>query len=205
MTTITKRILIACLCALPTFAFATDKPAEVTVAAPQPTAVPAPTEALLKPVAVQSARIGFVDIARIGTESERGKALRIMLNAKKDQLQSTFESKKKQLDKLKASIEATIAKLTPQQREAKSKEFQKKLEELQKLAQASEGELNALQDKESTSLFEAIERSAVAHGKANAFTAIIIKKELLYASTAVDAHDVTDALIKALNQSDQKK
>ncbi len=205
MTTITKTILIACVCTLPTLAFAIDKPAEVTVAAPQQTAVAPPIEALLKPAAVPSARIGFVDIVRIGTESERGKALRTMLSAKKDKLQSTFESKKKQLDKLKASIEATIAKLTPQQREAKSKEFQKKLEDLQKLAQTSEGDFIALQEKETTSLFEAIEQSAVAHGKANAFSAIIIKKDLLYASTAVDAQDVTDALIKALNQSDQKK
>ena len=205
MTTITKSILIACVCALPTLAFAADKPAEATVVTPQQTAVATPTEAVQKPATVQSARIGYVDIVRIGTESEQGKALRTLLNSKKEQLQSTFESKKKQLDKLKASIEASAAKSTPQQREAKSKEFQKKLEELQKLAQTSEGEFLAMQEKATTSLFEAIEQSAVAHGKANAFTAIIIKKDLLYSSTAVDAQDVTDALIKALNQADQKK
>jgi outer membrane protein len=95
--------------------------------------------------------------------------------------------------------------MTPQQREAKSKEFQKKVEEFQKFAQTSEGELHALQEKETKSLYEAIEQSATAHGKANGFAAVIVKKELLYIDNTVEAQDVTDALIKALNQVGEKK
>lgn len=200
-----KRVLIACIVSLPAFAFAADVPPEVK---PLPAAA---AEAPLKPAAVQAAaalqaaRIGYVDIARIGTESERGKALKSLLSARKDKLQEKINGKKKQLEKLKTSIEAKIASMTPQQREAKSKEFQKKVEEFQKLAQASEAELSALQEKESKAFYEAVEQSAGAHGKANGFAAIVIKKELLYVGSSVDAQDVTDALIKALNQSEAKK
>jgi outer membrane protein len=201
-----KRVLIACFFALPSLAFAADTAVEVKPPAPPQTAVSAPAEAALKPAAAtQGARIGYVDIARIGTESERGKAFRTLLTSKKDSLQGKIEGKKKALDKLKTSIEAKIATMTPKQREAKSKEFQKKLEELQKLAQASEEEFLALQEKETKTLFEAIEQAAAEHGKTNGYAAIVIKKELLYVAGSVDAQDVTDTLIKALNQAGQKK
>jgi outer membrane protein len=116
-----------------------------------------------------------------------------------------MDGKKKQLEKLKTSIEAKFASLSPAQREARSKEFQKKLEEFQKLAQESEKEFYTLQEKETGALYEAIERAAVAHGAAGGFAAIVIKKELLYVGGSVDAQDVTDALITALNLADLKK
>ena len=201
-----KRVLIACFFALPSLVSAADNTAEVKSTAPLQTTVSAPAEAELKPaVAAQTARIGYVNIARIGTESERSRALKTLLTSRKDKLQGKIDGKKKQIEKLKTSIEAKIATMTPQQREAKSKEFQKKLEEFQKFAQASEDEFIALQEKETRALYEAIEQAAVEHGKANGFAAIVVKKELLYIGSSVDAQDVTDALIKALNQTGQKK
>ncbi|NTW98799.1 MAG: OmpH family outer membrane protein [Geobacteraceae bacterium] len=206
MSTHFKRVLITCLLALPSLAFAADNAAETKPSVPPQTTASAPAEAAPKAAAAtQSTRIGYVDIARIGTESERGKALRTQLMSRKDSLQGKIEGKKKSLDRLKTSIEAKIATMTPKQREAKSKEFQKKLEELQKFAQTSEEEFGALQEKETGALFRAIEQSAVEHGKANGYAAIVVKKELLYVGSSVDAQDVTDALIKALNQADQKK
>jgi outer membrane protein len=206
MPTDIKRVLIACIIALPSFAFAAENIAEIKPPVPTQTVVSTPAEAVTKPAAsTQPARIGYVDIVRIGTESERGKALKTLLTSKKDSLQGKIEGKKKALDKLKTSIEAKIATMTPKQREAKSKEFQKKVEDLQKFARASEEEFLDLQDKETKTLFDAIEQSAVEHGKANGYAAIVIKKELLYVGSSVDAQDVTDALIKALNQAGQKK
>lgn len=208
MPTMFKRALIACFFAFPTLVFAADKPADAKPATPPQTTVAAPAESGLKPVpvaALQPARIGYVDMARIGTESERGKALKSLLTEKKDKLQKKVDGKKKVIEKLKTSIEAKIATMTPQQREAKSKEFQKKVEEFQKFARASEEELGALQEKETKAFYEAIEQAAMAHGKTNGFAVIVIKKELLYVGSSVDAQDVTDALIKALDQADRKK
>lgn len=197
-----KRVLFACFFALPSLAFAADNAGEASPTTPPQTAVSAPAEASLKPAAAnRAARIGYVDIARIGTESERGKALRTLLTSKQDTLQGKIEGKKKTIEKLKTSIEAKIATMTPKQREAKSKEFQKKLEELQKLARASEEEFVALQEKETGALFRAIEQAAVEYGTANGYDAIVVKKELLHIAGTVDAQDVTDALIKTLNQS----
>ncbi len=201
-----KSILIACFIALPSFTFAADNAVEALPVVLPPVTVSAPVEALTTPaVTAQNVRIGYVDIVRIGSESERGKALKGQLTTKKDALQGKIDVKKKQIEKLKTSIEAKIATMTPPQREAKSKEFQKKLEEFQKFARASEEEFYLLQEKETKALYEVIEQSAVAHGKVNGFAAIVIKKELLYVGSSVDAKDVTDELIKALNLVDQKK
>jgi len=209
-----KKVLITLIIALPTLSFAADDaPAgEPKSASPSQTTVSAPQAVVAiesKPAAATSARpsakIGYVDIARIVSESDPGKALKTLLTARKDQLQGKIDGKKKQIEKLKTSIESKISTMTPQQREAKSKEFQKKLEEFQKFARTSEEELFALQDKETKTLYEEIEKSAVAHGKANDFSVIVIKKELLYVGNAVDAQDVTEALIKALNETGLKK
>jgi outer membrane protein len=201
-----KSILIACLIALPSFTFAADNPVAATPVVPPPVTVSAPVEALATSAAAsQNARIGYVDIARIGSDSERGKTVKALLTAKKDALQGKADGKKKQLEKFKTAIEGKIATMTPAQREAKSKEFQKKLEEFQKFARASEEEFYLLQEKETKALYEVIEQAAVAHGKASGFAAIVIKKELLYVGASVDAKDVTDDLIKALNLADQKK
>lgn len=197
MNTFIRKTVFACLVVLPSLAFAADKAAEEKSTTPPP--------AIESASAAKTAKIGYVDIARIGTESDQGKALRVRLSAKRDALQAKIDGKKKQVEKLKASIEAKIATMTPQQREAKSKEFQKKLEELQKLAQASEKEFFTLQESETKALYDEIEKSAAAHGKTNSFAVIVVKKELLYVGDSVDAKDVTDDLIKALDQTNKKK
>lgn len=203
---IIPRLLIALLFAVPTIAFAAGETPPVATAAPQP----APAVTITAPPAEQAAttqgtRIGYVDVSRIAVESERGKALKTLLSARKDQLQGKLDARKKQIEKLKSAIEAKIAHMTPQQRDAKAKEFQKKLDDFQKFARTSEEELYALQEKETKELFNEVEKAAAAHGTANKLAAIVIKKELLYIGSGVDAQDVTDALIKAMNEARQKK
>ncbi len=179
-----------------------------------PLQIDAPLQTLPVPVAESprsstsselKTRIGFVDTGRIAAESEQGKALKVLLSAKKDALQEKVTARKKQLDKVRAAIEPKLASMTPSQREAKSREFQKKVEELQKLAQKSEEEFYGIQEKESKLLYEAIERAATAYGTTAGLALVVVKKELLYVAGTVDAQDVTDSLIKALNLSNRKK
>ncbi len=209
-----KIVLIALITVLlPTLSVAADgaQTAEPKVSTPAKTSLGTPPliTAESKPEAAtpvrQSTRVGYVDIVRIGTESDKGKALRALLDAKKNQLQGKIDGKKKQIEKLKTSIESKIATMTPPQREAKSKEFQKKLDEYQKFVRTAEEEFMALQEKETKALFEEIERTSAAHGAAGGFAVIVIKKELLYVGNAVDAQDVTEAVIKLMNEAGQKK
>ncbi|WP_168206103.1 OmpH family outer membrane protein [Geobacter sp. FeAm09] len=212
MTTLLKTLLVAALAAsLPGLAAAADPtPADTkpAVAAPAPT-TPATTAPEKKPsdgaTARQSTKLGSVDLTRIGDETAQGKAVQAKLQEKKDKLQTRIDGKRKQLDKLRAGIQAKLPSLSPAQRAAKEKEFQKKVEEFQKLGKQLEEELFSLQEKETKALYDETERAAAAYGKANGFAVIIIKKQLLYVGSDVDAQDVTDALIAAMDAAAKKK
>ncbi len=172
-------------------------------AAPTPsiTAVPNIAEAP-KP---QQLRLGYVDIGRVLAESSLGKASATQVKQKQEKLRAQALSKRKQLDKQKAAIEAQMPSLSPAQREAKSKEFQKKVENFQKFGMKLEKELQTLQEGLNQSFNEAIEKAATEYGKANSLALVVVKREMLYLSNSVDAQDVTDGIIKMMNAKWMKK
>lgn len=172
----------------------------------------APPEALAAPLKVVEVnktsgvmKIGYADMAKISSESSLGKASQSQAKAKQEKLQSQVQTKRKQLDKQKAAIEATIASLTPAQREAKAKDFQKKVEAFQKFGVNAEKEFQTLQEGLSKSLYEAIEQAAVEYGKANNLSLVVVKRELLYLANGVDAQDVSEGIIKLMDEKWLKK
>jgi outer membrane protein len=214
MTTMLKKLLIATIItSLPALAAATD-PAPAAGAKPtaaaetlqqSPTAASTESKPSDAAAASQTTRIGFVDTARIFNETVRGKAIEAKLKGMKDKMQARVDAKRKQFDKQRASFEATLPTLSQEQREAKAKELQKKFEEFQKLGKKLEEELYTTQGNESKGLYDATEHAAVAYGKANSFAVIVVKKELLYVGDNIDVQDVTDALVKAMDEAARKK
>lgn len=176
--------------------------------APMPSLLPAAPQALPAPVqkpaegttAQQPMRLGHVDMARIAAESETGKAGQSQLADLKNKLEGQIEAKRKQLDKQKSAIEAKLKTLTPQQRETKAKEFQKKVEEFQKFGINAEKQLQTRQEEFSEKLFKAIEQASVDLGKAKGLAVVVIKKELLYLGSGVDAEDVTNEVITKIDK-----
>jgi outer membrane protein len=206
---VTRLLSVLLLCALPALGFAAETtPADDPKAAPPQaaaTAGPAPLPAASAPAATQQpVRIGYIDVARIGTESELGKASRTQVEGKQKKLQTQLESKRKQLDKQKAALEASFATLTPAQREAKAKGFQKKVEEFQTTVLKAEKELQGLQIDLETALAKAVEQAAAEYGKANGLSLVIVKRELLYMASGVEAEDVTDGIVTLMDAKDKK-
>ena len=150
--------------------------------------------------AQQSMRLGHVDLPRIAAESEMGKAGQTQMLDLKKKLQGQIEAKRKQLEKQKDAIEAKLKTLTPPQREAKAKEFQKKVEEFQKFGMNAEKELQAKQEAFSDKLFKAIEQASADLGKTKGLALVVIKRDLLYLASGVDAQDVTDEVIKKIDK-----
>lgn len=186
-------LLIMLLCAAPLSALAAE-----TAPADGPMAQP-PLQ-----LAPQRVRLGYVDLERITGESGPGKAGQAQMDERKKRLQAQADAKRKQLDRQRDAIEAKLSSLTPPQREARYKEFQKKVQEFQKFAQNAENELLTLQQELSRSLFERVARAAADYGAKNGFAIIIAKQELLYLAAGVDASDVTEAIIKQINEEGKK-
>lgn len=213
-----KILLALLISALPSLGYAADsapvtavtgKSAPVQAAAPAPAtpAVPATAAAPKAPEAPkpQQLRLGYIDIARVGAESNLGKASAAQAKQKQEKLQAQITARRKQLDKQKAAIETQIAGMTQAQREAKAREFQKKVESFQKFGMNAEKEMQTLQQGLGKSFNQAIEQAATEYGKVNGLALVVLKREILYLSGTVDAQDVTEGIIKQMNQKWGKK
>lgn len=179
--------------------------AETAVLNPaQPAAAPLQKAVEAAP-AISATRLGHVDVERIASESELAKSGQAQFGELKKKFQGQIDGKRKQLEKLQSSLEAKIKTLPPAQREAKAKEFQKKVEEFQRFGQNAEKELKAKQEELSEKMFKAIEKASQELGKAKGLALVIIKRELLYLGSGVDAQDVTDDVIKQIDGGMPKK
>lgn len=203
-------LLLLTLCAPPTLAFAAENAAgEQSTTLSSPPAQQTATETAPKsPETTKhqpSIIIGYVDPVKISTDSEPGKAGQAKLIEKKQKLQTQIEAKRKQLDKQKAAIEAKLPTLTPAQRESKGKEFQKKVAEYQNFVEKAEIELQDLQQELSRALFDMIEKAASEYGKSNGLALVTVKRDLLYLAGNVTPQDVTEGVVKLINETMQKK
>lgn len=209
----TKKILLAVLiCSLPSLgsasenAPATETPAAtVPVQAVQPAAPTTTQKTPEIPKAAQALRIGYADIDKIQSESALGKASLAQVKAKQEKLQGQIQAKEKQLVKQQDALKAKLASLSVSQREAKAKEFQKKVEEFQKFGQGAEKELQTLKQELGKSFSEAVEKAAEEFGKASGLALVVVKRELLYLSSGVDTQDASEGIIKLMDEKWQKK
>jgi len=186
-------------------------PPATTAAAPQLLAEPpklqlnVPTVTTAQPQAAPAVLIGYVDPVKISTDSAPGKAGQARLINMKKKLQSQIEAKRKQLDKQRDAIEAKLNTFTPAQRDAKTREFKKKVEEFQKFGQKAENELQELQVELSNNLYEKIQKAADVYAKKTNLALVIVKREVIYQSEGVVPMDITDEIIKLVNAEGPKK
>jgi outer membrane protein len=182
-----------------TAASAVSKPA----VSGQPASAAAPA-AQPAPHAKTVIRFGYLDMPRFGTDSVPGKAISARLKEKSEKYQATIVSKQKQLEKQKKAIEAKIAQLSPEQRAAKSKEFQKKIEGFQKYVQSAEKDMHNLEEQLTVKLFQAVQKAAAAYGKESGLVAVAAKKDILYLNNDVEGVDITSAIIERINKEKLK-
>ncbi len=167
---------------LPTLPVTTPAPASVTPTAP-------------------SARLGLVDINRISAESALGKAAQAQVKAQQAKLQKQVDAKKRQLEKAKADIERQLPTLAPAQREAKAKQFQKKVEEFQKFGMNAEKGLLETQEKLTRELLAAIEQAATRVGATKGLAAVVVKRELLYLASGTEPVDISEDITKLVDET----
>ena len=145
-------------------------------------------------------RVGYVDMRKIAAESDAGKVAKAHFEAKADRHKAQIDTKQKLLEKQKATLEAKLPTYTPEQRTAKIKEYEKKVNELKKMLEKADKEMRPMQEELTKELYGKIEAAAQAYGAANGFSIIIEKRELLYLGKGIDAEDVTAVLIAELNK-----
>ena len=177
----------------------TDAPPVPTVSVNAPPAV-VPEKAAPPASTEVRFRVGYVDMVKIAAESDAGKVAKAHFEAKADRHKAQIDTKQKLLEKQKANLEAKLPTYTPEQRTAKIKDYEKKVNELKKMLEKADKEMRPMQEELTKELYGKIEAAAQAHGAANGFSIIIEKRELLYLGKGIDAEDVTAVLIAELNK-----
>lgn len=186
----------------------TSQPAASSPSSPAPAAVTAPAAAAsaateaAAPVAAsdKEVKIGYISLNKVASATAEGKAASAKLTEKSVQLRKKLDAKQKQLEKEKISIEARFPTMTPKERAAKGKEFQKKMEAFQKLVRASELEVVELQDKLTGEVYISIKNAAVEYAKANGYMVLVEEKSVLFVVDSLTPKDLTDEVIELLNK-----
>jgi outer membrane protein len=145
-------------------------------------------------------KIGYVDVMKIAETSDVGKVAKTHFESKADRYKSPIETKQKLLEKQKATLEAKLPTYTPEQRAAKIKDYEKKVDELRKMLQKADKEMKPMQEELIREVYGKIEKASKDFGGANGFSVILEKRELLYLGSGVEAQDVTEQIIAELNK-----
>lgn len=192
--------LLVATCLLVAIPLSAAETAPGGVSAAAAVAVPAVEKPAAAAPAAPRIRVGYADILKVAEQSDAGKVAKAHFEAKADRHKSQIDTKQRLLEKQKATLEAKLPTYTPEQRAAKIKEYEKKVDELRKLLQKADKEMKPMQEELLREIYGKIEKAAQEYGAANGFAVILEKRELLYLGSNVDAEDVTDVLIKELNK-----
>jgi outer membrane protein len=147
-----------------------------------------------------AARIGFVDLMKIAEESTIGKASKARFNERSNKIQAQLSAKQKQLEKQKSALEAKLPTLIPDQRGAKIKEYEKKVDEFRAAVKNAEKDIQPLQEELTQSITAQALAACEAYGKENGFSLISVRKDLLYVAAGYETSDITSEIIKKMNE-----
>ena len=140
----------------------------------------------------QDSKIGYVNLARVFDSYQRTKDSEQQLEHKGTQKQAELEAQVNDLKKIREGLDL----LSDAVRESKAKELEEKSDEFQRLKTKSQRELLRERNETARVIVDDIEHAVAEFAKANGFSIILDQRSLLY---GIDGYDVTDAVLKMLN------
>ena len=141
----------------------------------------------------QELKLGYVSLLKVFDGYQRTADSKQVLEQKGKQKQAELEGDFNELRKLRQSVEL----LNDQAKETKAREIEERSDEFKRLKTRSERELLREQNQLARQLLDEIDQAVAEYAKANGFSVILDERSLLYGE---DVYDVTDAVLKLLNQ-----
>lgn len=152
-------------------------------------------------LAADVAKIGTVDIQRIMSTSEQGKAAKAQIKKQSDQMTEALKQKGAEIEALKNQLERESMVMSQEKREEKGREFRIKLNDLKTLEKRYRGELQAMEKKLAGEMRKAVYKLVEEIGKKEGYLLIMNNFNIMYAPTSID---ITDQIIKKLNAQYKK-
>jgi outer membrane protein len=146
--------------------------------------------------AADVAKIGVVDIQRIMSTSDQGKAAKAQIKEQSDKMTQALKDKGAEIEELKKQLERESMVMSKEKREEKEREFRIKLNDLKSLEKRYRAEMQALEQTLASGLRKAVFLLVEEIGKKEGYLLIINNFNVMYSPGSID---ITDQLIKQLN------
>jgi outer membrane protein len=149
------------------------------------------------------AKIGVVDIQRAITDSEAGKKAKEKLGQRAQKIQDDLKAKNDAVEKLEGDLKKQEAMLTPEAKREKERELERKKRDLAEVYRDYQEEFSQAQAATFQPLLKEVEGIVNRIGSQEGYTLIIEKAAgVIYSAKGTD---LTDTVIKALNEGAKKK
>ncbi len=143
-------------------------------------------------------KFGYIDLQKVMALSKQGGIAKQKMKARQDKLRGELQKRQSEIAKMKEELESQGMMLSPEKRQEKENEYQKKVRDFKIFVSDSEKEMKALQGEFLKKMLKELEVVTEEFGKANHFQLLLEKRSgIIYADRA---YDVSDELIKAYDK-----
>lgn len=149
----------------------------------------------------QSLSIGVLDMQEVVRGSELGRKAQGEIEQRYAELQKTFQEEEEALATLQEEIEKKSSVWSEEKKQDKAIEFQKLRRDLRVKQDDANLELKQLQEKKLSPIFAQLEDVVKKFADEKGISVILPSQTVLY---AVDSVDITEQVIKALNEQGKK-
>jgi outer membrane protein len=146
-------------------------------------------------------KIGFVDIQRVIADSQPGKRARERFQAQVKKAESDVLKERQDIERMKAELDKKGPLLKDEERRNLESDLQKRTVTLQRSMADHQQELQAKNNQMMSELLKELEKIVVEVGKAEKFTLILERSQILYSDQGID---ITNRVIEAYNSRTKK-
>jgi len=152
-------------------------------------------------VAQERVKIGYVDYSRIVADSQAGKRARERFEAQVKKVESDLMKERQDLERIKSDIEKKGPLLKEEERRNLEADFQKRSVNLQRSMNDYQQEFRQKENEIMQEIVSAIGVIVGEIGKADKFTLILERNQILYSDQGID---ITSKVIEAYNSRAKK-
>jgi outer membrane protein len=138
-------------------------------------------------------KIGYVDLAKIQSDSKAGKDALVTIEKMFKEKQTQLDQRQGELEKMMGELDKQSSMLSADVRRQKEDKLQKEYKDLQRFKSDAEEDLNKKKAEVAKQMYDEVNTVINKFGKEEGYTLILERSVVLYAPEAVD---VTDRIIK---------
>jgi outer membrane protein len=146
-------------------------------------------------------KIGFIDIQRIIAESQAGKKAKDRFQAQVKKAETDVQKERQDLERLKGDLDKKGPLLKEEERRNLEADFQKRSVSLQRTMGDYQQDLQRKNNEMMAEILKELEQVVTEIGKAEKFTLILERSQILYSDQATD---ITSRVIEVYNSRVKK-